>query len=324
MNDRATLVAHALGVAIDDVQIQPTTWGDHIRAVVDTTDGIRLWVKERPSYLTGREFAAIRNTTLLLYRLGAPVPAPPLNHPPLFEANGRLFLVERYSGDPALRSPLHPTIGAAFARFHNTAAAVRTWRRRRHRRPLLSPLHHSDTPARLLYRLRTLTHSSDGRSIRREALQTLHWLDEILSPWSTMPQPRSQWIHGDAAPENCVLSADTVTLVDFDDSRWGEPEWDLIQYVFRSCSTPEQVERGASLSSIADFLAAYQEHRSLRAERLLELCPLVVASTTAMDMDLLPETAIGADDWRRYRLTAERGNAVMRSVLAAALAGTRG
>lgn len=303
-------VASALGLGLDAVTPMPSEWGEHLRAVVIDRDNTRLWLKERPYYLKAEEFVAIREATLQLHRRGAPVPAPPVGRRPLLRVGGRIFLVEAYLGPSSIELALSPAAGAALAHFHAEAEFITTWRRSRHRRPLWGAINHSDTVYRLLRRLENIAFPTSDKRARREALGTLRWLDGILHARRYEAQPRPQWIHGDAAPENCILTQHTATLVDFDDSRWGEPEWDLAQYVLRSYTSAARIVR-----TTKEFFTAYLERRSISRARIIALAPLVVAGTLATDLDLMPRRSISAENWSQYRASVLDGTRLLAEVL---------
>ncbi|MGK2881696.1 MAG: phosphotransferase [Mycobacterium sp.] len=304
----------SLGQPIACISPIERSWGEHLRARLDLANGDVVFLKERPEYLSVREFAGLREALCLLSDRGAPVPRKPASVPALVRYRGLALWLEEFKVSGTPPGPVDPAVAVALASFHREAEAVSLWRRHRHRRPAQRWLHQSDAPTWLARRLEmTVLASQRGAQRKAARLGMEQLLDSV--PWHHGPMPRPRLLHGDPASENAVLDAVTglVTLVDFDDARWGEPEYDVLQYLVREIHERQDARDPAMIDN---FLATYREREPLSQQRLSALLPLVSAATAAIEFDLMASLGPSPDDWLNAVAMARLARSLLGEVLA--------
>jgi Ser/Thr protein kinase RdoA (MazF antagonist) len=206
-------------------------WGGHLRAVVRDATGRRLFLKERPFYLSGPEFEhSLRVQAAVSERDPGLVPAV------LRTGKGRLCavqpagsrsfgLMELVDGGAALSARDSGTLARELARLHLALRAATPGLGRGQVRAGVRRRWFPDSAESIRWYVGHVL-----GTLRRDLIPPAGWaaVRHWLERQEPVPVPEPQWIHGDAAPGNVLQSATgKLTWIDFDDTRIGSPEWEV-------------------------------------------------------------------------------------------------
>lgn len=252
-------------------------WGTHLRLRFETSDGRRLFLKEKPPYLSDDEFKCQLLLHAHIEHRHGPV-APLLASTTgavVFSWHGHQFRLSEWARGrhlSSLNANDQTALGQTVARFHKAALDFSSehcgdWTFPRNR-GLVSP----ERWPEILEYTRFVDHAL--RTLQADCSMTMAWIRDwvrrhgVAIEHCKLPE---QFIHGDVDCFNCIETENgDLLLVDLDESRWGYRLTDIAHaaamtggMLISTEDAPAVIRRHWQWRSIERLLSGFSKHTPL-------------------------------------------------------------